>query len=137
MLLAVTVPSVPIVATLVVPLLHVPPAVASVSNVDAPSHNENVPEMAAGCVFTVTTTVAAQLPIVYDINEVPVVVPDPVTRPAVDIVATVVVTLLHVPPLVASDNVSVKPSQIGALPVIAAGRVVTVTILVATQLPIA
>ena len=63
----------------------------------------------------------------------PVVVPEPVTRPAVDIVATVVVTLLHTPPPVASDNVSVKPSQIGALPRIAAGNGFTVTIAVCKQ----
>ena len=63
-LLAVTVPSVPTVATVVVTLLQVPPAVTSVSKVDAPSHKEKVPLIAAGWVFTVTITVAAQAPIV-------------------------------------------------------------------------
>ena len=78
--------------------------------------------------------VAAHPPIVYDITDVPT--RPPVTRPVDEIVATEVVTLLHVPPPVASDSVSVKVWQIGALPVIIAGWVVTVTIFVATQLPI-
>ena len=63
-LLAVTVPSVPMVATVVVTLLQVPPVVASVSKVDAPSHREKIPLMAAGWVLTVTITVDTQLPIV-------------------------------------------------------------------------
>ena len=56
--LAVTVPSVPTVATVVVVLVHPPPEVASVSAVVAPSHTLAVPVMAAGCTFTVTTVVA-------------------------------------------------------------------------------
>ena len=62
--------------------------------------------------------------------------PAPVTNPVDDMVATVVVTLLHTPPPVTSDKFSVKVWQIGALPVIAAGCVFTVTTFVATQLPI-
>ena len=46
------------VATVVVTLLHVPPAVASVSKADDPSHKENVPDMVPGWVFTVTIVVA-------------------------------------------------------------------------------
>ena len=56
--LAVTVPSVPTVATMVVVLLHIPPPVASVNAVVKPSHTVAVPVIIAGCVFTVTTVVA-------------------------------------------------------------------------------
>ena len=50
-----------ITATEVVPLLHVPPAVASVSVVVAvPGHIESVPPIAAGNGLTVTTVVAIQ-----------------------------------------------------------------------------
>src|SRR5436305_483069 len=115
------------VATVVTVLLHAPPATASVSVVVEPSHKEKLPDMAAGWVFTVTIVVTAQLPSVYDITEVPVVVLLAVTTPVPLIVATVVVTLLHTPPAVASDKVIVKPSHMGALPVMAAGNVVTVT----------
>ena len=134
-LLAVSVPSVPMVATDVVVLLHMPPPVASVSNVTDPSHKEKLPSMAVGCVFTVTVVVAAQLPIVYDIVEVPIFMVLAVTVPPVLIVATVVVTLLHTPPPVASVSVMDALWQIGVLPLIAAGKVVTVTTCVATQLP--
>ena len=51
-------PSVPMVATVVVTLVQVPPVVASVSKVDDPSHKAKAPDMAAGCVFTVITVVA-------------------------------------------------------------------------------
>ena len=134
--LAVSVPSVPIVATEVAVLLQMPPLVASVSNVADPSHKEKLPSIAVGCVFTVTVAVAAQLPIVYDTVEVPVLILLAVTVPPVLIVATVVVTLLHTPPPVASVSVIELPWQMGVLPLMAAGKVVTVAICVATQLPI-
>ena len=57
-LLAVTVPSVPIPATPLTVLLHVPPPTASVSKVEDPSHKEKLPSIALGCVATVTTVVA-------------------------------------------------------------------------------
>ena len=61
----------------------------------------------------------------------------PVTTPEVPIVATEVVTLLHVPPDVASDKVVVPPTAKKATPVIVpvAGSGFTVTIMVATELP--
>ena len=126
-LLAVTVPFVPILILRSL-LLQVPPDVASVSSVVEPSHKEKVPDIAAGCVTTVTIVVDAQAPIVYDITEVPIVVVLAVTRPVPLIVATVVVTLLHPPPDVASVSCRVDPSQITPVfPVMAAGCVVTVT----------
>ncbi len=55
----------------------------------------------------------------------PVVTPD--TTPPVDVtVATAVLLLLHVPPEVASLNVTVDPTHTFALPVIAAGNGLTV-----------
>jgi hypothetical protein len=48
----------PMVATEVVPELHVPPDVASVRVVDVPLQIENVPPIAAGTGVTVTTAVA-------------------------------------------------------------------------------
>ena len=62
-----------------------------------------------------------------------VVVPanTPVTIPVEEpIVATVGVLLLHVPPVVASLNVVVEPSQTVNVPVIPAGDGLTVTIVV-------
>ena len=59
----------------------------------------------------------------------------PVTSPEVPIVATPVLTLLHVPPGVASVNVVDEVGQIINDPVvpIAAGNGFTVTVLVAAQ----
>ena len=63
--------------------------------------------------------------------------PIPVTTPTVDIVPIVGVTLLHVPPLVPSDNSKVNVWQTGAVfPVIATGCVFTVTIADTAQRPI-
>ena len=53
------------------------------------------------------------------------------TPEAAPIVAVAVVTLLHVPPGTASSNDKVLPAQTGALPVIAAGGIFTVTVAVA------
>ena len=51
--MAVTRPAVPMVATEVAVLSHVPPVLASVSVVDVPAHNEDRPEM-EDILFTVT-----------------------------------------------------------------------------------
>ena len=50
------------VATPGLTLVHAPPAVASVSDVAERLHRVSVPVMGAGCTFTVTISVAAQLP---------------------------------------------------------------------------
>ena len=58
----------------------------------------------------------------------------PLTRPVVETtVATVVVPLVHVPALVASLSVVVKPAQTLVVPVITAGKGFTVTAIVLTQ----
>lgn len=53
-----TSPAVPIVATVVGVLLHVPPEVASDSVAPAPAHAEDAPVIAAGAGWTVTGVVA-------------------------------------------------------------------------------
>jgi hypothetical protein len=90
-------------------------------------HIGALPVIAAGCGFTVTIFVDAQLPIVYDIVAVPV--PAPVTIPPTT-VATVVIVLLHVPPPVASVSAVVAPWHTVAVPVIVAGSAPTVTTVV-------
>ena len=121
----VTVPSVPIPATDVFVLLHVPPVVASESNVVKPWHTLSAPEIAAGCVFTVTTALMAHMPSVYDMVTVPVFMP--VTTPPALMAATVGVTLLHTPPAVASVSVMENVWHTGILPPMATGWVSTVT----------
>lgn len=55
----------------------------------------------------------------------------PVTTPVLELtVATDVLPLLHVPPLVALLNVVVNPTQVLAMPVLAPGPVLTVTTVV-------
>ena len=85
--------------------------------------------MATGAVFTVTTSVAEQLPMVYDIVDVPGV--DPVTVPSVPTVATRVLLLVQTPPAVASVSAVVVPWQIIFVPVITAGCKFTVTVAMA------
>jgi len=57
----VTVPSVPTLACNVLLLLHVPPAVGSVSEVESVAHTTGVPTMPDGRGFTVTIVVVMQL----------------------------------------------------------------------------
>lgn len=61
---ALTPPTPPLVAPMVAVeallVLHVPPVVASVSVVDAPTHTLAVPDMAAGSGLTVTVRVTKQ-----------------------------------------------------------------------------
>jgi hypothetical protein len=117
----VTSPEELIVATAGVELLHVPPAVTSLSVVVDPWQTEEVPAIAAGKGLTVTVLVIKQpVGIVYEITDVP---PDiPVTTPEELIVATASVALLQVPPGVASLSVVVDPAQTVDVPVIAAGK---------------
>ena len=125
------------VATAVLVLLHTPPPVASVSVIVLPEHTTGAAgNIATGAVFTVATVVAEHPAFVYEIVEVPT--PAPVTSPAVEIVATVVVALLHTPPTVPSVKVTVPPRHIvTGTAAIAAGVALTVIIVVETHVPIA
>jgi hypothetical protein len=53
-------PDVPIVATPVLLLVHVPPLVVDDRVVVAPAHNEVIPDIAAGSAFTVIDVVLTQ-----------------------------------------------------------------------------
>ena len=62
---------------------------------------------------------------VYEILSVPVA--KPVTTPPVPTVASVLLLLLHVPPVVVLPNVVVNPAQTVGVPVIPEGNVFIVT----------
>ena len=62
------IPVEPIVAMPVLPLLHTPPLVASVSVAAAPAHMLPLPPIAAGTGFTVMGILALALPQVSDIE---------------------------------------------------------------------
>ena len=124
----------PMVPTVVLTLVHVPPPVPSVSVVPDRSQMLKAPLIAPGCVFTVTTALATQLPMVYDIKEVPTL--RPVTVPELlPIVPTVVFTLDHTPPPVPSVSVVLARLQKLITPFIAPGCTFTVSTAVDTQLP--
>ena len=141
---AITTPPALTVAVPVVPLLHAPPGVASLSAVPAsPTDITAVPVIApaVGSEFTFTTCVAEVVPQLlvteYAIDVVPV--DTPVTKPPAATVAIAVAVLLHAPPPVPpeTDSKVVPGKQIFAVPVIepAVGRAFTVTTLVASTVP--
>ena len=114
-----TMPVDPTVANAKLLLLQVPPPVASDNVSEDPTQTLPEPVTADGKAFTVTTEVALQ-PVgsEYVIVDVPAATPEifPVVAPAV---ATLVMLLVQVPPVVALLRVSVMPGHIGAEPVIA------------------
>jgi len=129
----VTVPAVVIVATAVVPLLQVPPVLSSVRPSVAPAQTGADPEMGEGVAFTVTIEVTEH-PVLsaYVIIEVPE--DTPVTTPLLLItVATDVLPLAQVPPVVRSPSVIVEATHTGVEPVIATGVILTVTMAVTEQ----
>ena len=124
------------VATVVVALVHVPPATASLNINVEPAHKVVVPDIAPGAVETVSVTVAVQL-VADDVNvivDVPGVTPDTTPPPAGPgvIVATVVVALFHVP-ATASVKVVADPAHTVVVPPIAGVAAFTVTVAVAIQ----
>ena len=122
------------VAIPVLLLLHVPPVVASLNPVVPPSQTVVVPLIEDGNGLIVTVLVILQpVAAVYKIIDVPPVTP--VTTPVDELtVATAVVPLLQVPPLVASLSVVVAPAHATAVPVIANGNGLTVIVLVETPI---
>ena len=122
----------PIVAIVVLPLLHMPPVVASLKVIVLPTQTPGAPKIAGGAAVTVNVMVAVHPEgSKYFIVVVPTewLVTIPVTEP---IVATDELTLLHVPPGVGSLNVVVVPTQIAVAPVMD-GTGIIVTDLVAEQ----
>ena len=118
------------VATVVPPLVQVPPVVPSVNVIVEPTQNDEDAGMVDGAALTVIIVVAVQpVPNEYVISDVP----DnrPVTTPVPAIVATVVVPLVHVPPVVPSVRVIVVTAQNEDEAGIADGSPFTVTVAVA------
>ena len=83
---------------------------------------------ASGGALIYIVVIAGHPPAMYEIAAVPVATP--VTTPPDEMVATDVFPLLHVPLPVASLSVAVKPGHITVVPVIAAGAVITVMVIV-------
>ena len=123
----------PTVATVVALLAHVPPVVTSLKPVVKPTQTVAVPVIDEGNGLTVTTNVAIQpVPRVYVIVDVPD--DTPVTKPVEEpTVAFAVLPLVHVPPLVASLMLVVKPAHTVAVPVMDEGSGLTVTTTVEIQ----
>ena len=126
-------PVLPTVATDTSSVLQAPPVVVSCNVTVADWHTGALPVIAAGVVFTVTTCVAWQPPVVilYVIADVPAATPD--TVPSVPTVALVTVPLIQVPPVVASVRFVIIPAHTVAVPVIVPAPGFTVTTLVAKQ----
>jgi len=132
----VTTPEELIVAIAVLPLLQTPPVVVFERVVVDPTVVPEAPAIAAtvGFAFTVTDAVVLfvqPLPfaaVIYVIDTTPAVIP--VTRPALLTVATAVLLLLQLPPVVAFESCEDPPSQTVKVPVIAAtvGFAFTVTV---------
>lgn len=103
---------------------------ASASAVVNPEQTVVVPVMFAGVALIVTTTDLAQ-PVLNVYATVLVPGPTLETTPSVPTTATVLFELDHVPPDVAVASVVVFVIQVLAVPVIAAGRSLTVIVFVA------
>jgi hypothetical protein len=89
--------------------------------VDIPTHTDAVPVMAAGVGKTITVADAVHPePNEYVIMDVPTA--SPVTKPLKEpIVATVVLPLVQPPPVTASPNKVVAPTQTESVPVMPVG----------------
>ena len=113
-------------------LLHTPPVVASFKIIDAPAHRGVAPVIVAGDKFTVTTAVTVHpLPREYVIVVVPGIMPE--TTPVPEIVPTVVLLLIHVPPPAVLPNAVAAPAHTCSVPLIAEGAKFTVTTAVVVQ----
>ena len=109
------------VAIPVLLLLQVPPAVALVRVVVVAGHALSVPPIPGGAELILTIVVALQ-PEADEKLIVEVPAATPVTMPEEEpMVATEVLLLVHVPPLVASVSVVVWPVHTLVVPAIAAG----------------
>jgi len=117
----------PIVATIGVLLLHVPPGMEFPNAVAAPRQTCVTPVIVPGEELTVTVAAAAQPVLsVYDMVAVPI--PAPVTPPVDGSIAAIVgVLLLHTPPVVPSVKLLVSPRQRPKVPEIGNGTAFTVT----------
>lgn len=125
----------PTVATVIFPLVQVPPLTLLLRVADAPTHIDVLPLIVPGAARTVTVANAVQpVVLVYVMTAVPLLTPVmiPEKKPAV---AMPVALLLQVPPVVALLSVVVVPAHNTLVPVMAAGDVLTVTVATATHKP--
>lgn len=114
-------------------VLQVPPDVALLNVVVLPTQTDVVPVIVAGSALVVKMIVVRQ-PVgsVYDMLLVPA--ETAVSAPVTDaMVATLVVALLHVPPVVVLASVVVLPAQATSVPVIASGNGLMLTVVVRMQ----
>ena len=115
------------VATRGSPLLQVPPALASLKFVVAPTQTELLPVIAAGSGFTVSVADVAH-PVVSLYPMITVPAATPVATPVLETIVAIPVLLLdHDPPVVLSVSPVVSPMQTARLPLIDAGNGLTVT----------
>ena len=121
---AVTKPALPTVAIAVLPLLHIPPVVASLRLSVVPWHTEVAPCIGPTAPFTVAIAVAKQLPVMKLIVAVPA--DTPVRIPVGDPTDATLALLLVQVPVPASVNVILEPVHIAALPLMLPALVVTV-----------
>ncbi|WP_345078726.1 hypothetical protein [Nemorincola caseinilytica] len=113
-------------------LTHVPPVGIAVRVVVVPTQISVLEISGKGCTVTVVTLEHPVDVCVYEIRLVPT--ETAVTMPVLDpTVAIDVALLVHVPPVVAEDNVVVAPIHTDRVPVIVAGAAITVTIAVLMQ----
>jgi len=124
----------PIIATSVLLLLHVPPLTPSLNVELNPAQILETPVIEAGDTIVVIVAVAAlPHPVEYVIVAVPPT--PPVTIPVAEpTVAIDVLLLLHVPPLVTSDNVVLNPAHTLGEPDMPPG-VASVVIVVVAAVP--
>ena len=121
------------VATDVLLLLHVPDGVTSLRLVVEPWHTDEIPRIAPGKGFTVTTAAVRQ-PVGNTKMIVDVPADTPVTRPLdAPARATPVALLLHVPGALASESCVVNPAHTSRVPIMADGNGFTVTTTVLIQ----
>ena len=111
----------PIVAILVALLLQVPPVLPSARTVVDPEQTVTAPDIADGTGFIVTV-----IPLAHPNNDVYVIVSAPAAMPETvpepsNTVATPVLLLLHVPPVVPSLSETDEPAHTTVAPAIADG----------------
>ena len=115
------------VATVGVPLIHVPPGIDPVSVIVDVAHSADGPVMGVGRGFTVTVVDLLQpVATMYVIATVPA--DKPQTVPVASTVAMPPTDGLQVPPPVASPSSEVDPAHRLSVPVMAAGSGFTVMV---------
>jgi hypothetical protein len=111
-------------------VLHVPPDVELLRSDAWPTHNTASPAFAVAPVFTDTTAVRTHTPLVWLIVEVPGLTPD--TTPVPELTSAILVlSLIHVPPVVVELKTVVLPLHRLKFPVMTAGVAPTVNATVA------